>query len=314
MSPPTEPSVETLGGRAPLTPPPAERSPNGAPGDRPADRRARKEADDLLPDPAHKQAAVQEMFDRISPRYERVNRILTFSLDRRWRQAAVGALGLGPEAVVLDLACGTGDLLRLARASGLRPIGADLSAGMLARVGRHFPLLQAAGEALPLGDESVDGAISGFALRNFVDLSAALRELARVIRPGGPLALLDVATPENSILRLGHHLYFDRVVPIVGGLLSDRAAYRYLPRSVTYLPEPGKLRAMLAEAGFESVHRRLLGGGAAQLLVANRSDGRFDGRGAGRRHDARATPGSRLSGPSSGGDPARQPPAGATGR
>lgn len=306
MSDPEEPSATAAGTRAQVTPASAGQGPDAAPRARPANWSASRGAD--LPDPAHKQAMVREMFDRISPRYEQLNRILTFSLDRRWRQMAVRSLGLGPEAVVLDLACGTGDLLRLARDWGLRPIGADLSAGMLARVGGGVPLVQAAGEALPLADESVDGALSGFALRNFVDLRATLRELARVIRPGGPLALLDVATPENPLLRLGHHVYFDRVVPIVGGLLSDRAAYRYLPRSVAYLPEPGELRAMLSDAGFAGVQRRLLGGGAAQLLLANRSGTRRDTRGAGRRHGAPARDDSHVSPPATKSGPARQDP------
>lgn len=210
------------------------------------------------------------MFDAIAGRYEQMNRLLTFGLDSHWRRACVDALALGPDTVVLDLACGTGDTLRILASSGHRPIGVDLSAGMLARARGDAPLLRGVGERLPLADHSVDGATSSFALRNFTDLAAVLAELARVVRPGGPVALLDVSTPEHPLLRLGHGLYFGHVVPAIGGLLSDRDAYRYLPRSLEYLPPTPELSAMIADAGFAVVHRSTLTGGAAQLFTALR--------------------------------------------
>jgi demethylmenaquinone methyltransferase/2-methoxy-6-polyprenyl-1,4-benzoquinol methylase len=115
-----------------------------------------------------------------------------------------------------------------------------------------------------------DGVTCGFALRNLVDLAPFFAELARVLRPGGRIALLEVATPPNRVLRWGHALYFGKVVPAIGGLISDAAAYRYLPRSVAYLPAPGEMREMIARAGFTDVDRRLLSGGVAQLVTATR--------------------------------------------
>ncbi|HLI01885.1 MAG TPA: class I SAM-dependent methyltransferase, partial [Acidimicrobiales bacterium] len=132
------------------------------------------------------------------------------------------------------------------------------------------PLLQADALAMPLRTGAVDGAVSGFALRNVVDLGALFAELGRVVRPGGRIALLDVATPTNPVLRLGHAAYFGRVVPVVGAALSDAGAYRYLPRSVAYLPEVGHMLALLRQSGFVAVERRLLSGGITQLLTATR--------------------------------------------
>jgi demethylmenaquinone methyltransferase/2-methoxy-6-polyprenyl-1,4-benzoquinol methylase len=211
------------------------------------------------------------MFDTIAPRYDVVNRIMTFGLDRIWRRRAVVALGLGPGSTVLDLACGTGDLCRDLARAGHRPVGADLSFGMLAHARTGSPLLQGDGTELPLRDATLDGAISGFALRNFVALPPVFAELARVIRPGGRVALLDVATPTNPLLRTGHAAYFGHVVPRIGGLLSDQAAYRYLPRSVAYLPPGEGILDMLREAGFGAVKRRMLSGGITQLVTATRS-------------------------------------------
>jgi demethylmenaquinone methyltransferase/2-methoxy-6-polyprenyl-1,4-benzoquinol methylase len=210
------------------------------------------------------------MFDTIAPRYDLVNRIMTFGLDRLWRHQALAALDLAPGSTVVDLACGTGDLCRSLAAAGHHPIGADLSIGMLQHARTTAPLTQCDGVDLPLGDRSVDGAISGFALRNFVGLPPVFEELARVIRPGGRVALLDVATPANPVLRTGHAVYFGHVVPRIGGLLSDPAAYRYLPKSVSYLPPGDGILEMLGDAGFGAVQRRMLSGGITQLITGTK--------------------------------------------
>jgi demethylmenaquinone methyltransferase/2-methoxy-6-polyprenyl-1,4-benzoquinol methylase len=129
---------------------------------------------------------------------------------------------------------------------------------------------QADAAHLPLLNGSVDGAVCGYALRNFTDLGGALCELGRVIRPGGRLAILEVAEPPPGVMRAGYRVWFEHVVPAIGGLLSDREAYRYLPKSTSYLPAEHVLRSMLEEAGFRTVGRRLLNGGLSQLLTATR--------------------------------------------
>ena len=210
------------------------------------------------------------MFDTIAPRYDLVNRVMTFGLDRHWRRQAVSALDLGPGASVVDLACGTGDLCRELQQAGHRPVGVDLSLGMLRHARTSAPLVQGDGLQMPFADGAVDGVISGFALRNFVALPPVFAELGRALRPGGRLALLDVATPDNPVLRTGHSVYFGHVVPRIGGLLSDPAAYRYLPRSVAYLPPGDGMLDMLEAAGFGAVRRRMLSGGITQLITATR--------------------------------------------
>jgi demethylmenaquinone methyltransferase/2-methoxy-6-polyprenyl-1,4-benzoquinol methylase len=227
---------------------------------------------DQLPTGPAKARAVREMFDAIAPRYDLLNRLLTFRMDVRWRRRAVGALvGVAPGERVVDVACGTGDLCRALASAGYAPVGVDLSAGMLAAAHTDAPLIEADAFALPLAEGSLGGATCGFALRNFVALEPALTELARVLRPGGRIALLEVAEPANPLLRFGHRIYFGRVVPFVGGLLSDRSAYRYLPRSVAYLPAPDDLLKLVASAGFPDAERILLSAGIAQLIVGTRA-------------------------------------------
>lgn len=225
---------------------------------------------ETLPEGEEKVAAVRGMFDAIAPRYDLVNRVMTFRMDVGWRRKTVRALGLAQGATVVDLACGTGDLCRELSTQGLRPIGADLSFGMLAAARTDAPLLQGDALRLPLPDASVDGVTCGFALRNFASLPPFFAELSRIVRPGGRIALLEVAEPPNPVLRAGHGVYFGKVVPLVGGLLSDPAAYRYLPRSVAYLPDPEVMLADLAAAGFVDVDRQLLSVGIAQLITATR--------------------------------------------
>lgn len=223
-----------------------------------------------LPQGEAKVRAVRDMFDAIAPRYDLVNRIMTFRLDVGWRRRAVRELRLPAGSVVLDIAAGTGDLCRELRRAGLRPVGVDLSWGMLAHARTDAPLVQADALRLPTADGVVDGITSGFALRNFADLGRFFDECARVVRPAGRVALLDVAEPANPLLRRGHAFYFGKVVPRIGGLLSDPAAYRYLPQSVAYLPPPDELLARLHDAGFDAVERRLLTGGISQLVTATR--------------------------------------------
>ncbi len=224
-----------------------------------------------LPTGEEKTALVRSMFDAIAPRYDLVNRLMTFGLDIRWRKQSVRALALPVGSRVLDLACGTGDFLRILRGGGLTSIGIDLSWGMLAANRTGGPLAQADVSALPVAGSSVDGITCGYALRNFTDLRSAFGELGRVVRPGGRISLLEVAEPEHGLLLVGHRMWFRHVVPVIGGLLSDSAAYRYLPKSTAYLPPTAELRSMLQDAGFSSVNRHALTGGLSQLITATRA-------------------------------------------
>jgi demethylmenaquinone methyltransferase/2-methoxy-6-polyprenyl-1,4-benzoquinol methylase len=228
---------------------------------------------DPLPSGDEKTESVRAMFDVIAPRYDMVNRLLTFRMDVRWRAHAVDQLDLAPGSTVLDLACGTGDLCFELEGRGITAVGADLSFGMLASAPEEFLRMQADGSRLPFTHASLDGATCGFALRNFTDLGATLSELARVIRPGGRIALLDVAEPPNPLVAFGHRIYFNEVVPRIGGLISDRDAYSYLPRSVAYLPPRDELLRAVHEAGFSDVTHQFLSGGISQLICATRSDG-----------------------------------------
>ncbi len=221
-----------------------------------------------LPEGDAKRAAVRSLFDRIAERYDMVNRVITFGLDVRWRRRAVSALDLSAGSIVVDLACGTGDFCRETARVGMAPIGVDLSMGMLLAARTDAPLLHGDVLALPVSAGAVDGAVCGFALRNLVELPGFFEELARVVRPGGRISLLDAAEPEHKVLRWGHRIYFGKFVPRIGGLLSDRAAYRYLPKSLAYMPEWAELKQQLETAGFVDIERRVFVG--AHLITATR--------------------------------------------
>lgn len=226
-----------------------------------------------LPDAASKAAVVEAMFDRIAPRYDLMNRLLTFGLDQRWRKATIHGAGIGPADVVVDLGCGTGDLCALAAAAGARVIGVDVAARMLAAARRGAvaaQLVRADAGTLPLPTGCASVVVCGFALRNFVSIPRVLGEAARVLRGGGRLALLEVDVPASRLARWGHSLYFQRIVPLVGAVLADRTAYRYLPRSTAYLPAPNELLRLVADAGFADVKRLQLSAGIAQLITATR--------------------------------------------
>jgi len=224
-----------------------------------------------LPEGEEKARTVRRLFDTISPRYDLVNRVMTFGMDVGWRRRTVRELALPPGSLVFDLACGTGDLCRALAAAGHRAIGFDFSHGMLLAARTTAPLVEADILRLPVRDASADGVTCGFALRNVVSLQELFAELARVVRPGGRISLLETSEPNGRVLRAGHRLYFQRVVPSIGGLLSDRTAYSYLPRSVAYLPTIEGLLGMLRSAGFADARRLPLGRGVAQLFVGTRS-------------------------------------------
>ena len=227
-------------------------------------------SDEGLPQGEEKARRVRDMFDAIAGRYDLVNRVMTFGMDVGWRRRSVRELRLPGGALVADLACGTGDLCRELSRNGYQALGFDFSFGMLAQATTDAPLVQADVLRLPLADRSVDGATCGFALRNVVDLGAFFAEMARVVRLGGRISLLEASQPDGPVMRAGHAVYFRRVVPMIGGLLSDREAYAYLPKSMAYLPPAPEMLAALGDAGFLDAERVQLSGGIAQVLAGTR--------------------------------------------
>ena len=209
---------------------------------------------------------VRGMFDRIAPVYDVMNRVMTVGLDRSWRRRAVEAV-VQPGDRVLDACCGTGDLAVEAERRGGRVVGLDFSPRMLERA-RHksgtIEWVQGDALALPFADEEFDAATVGFGVRNLADLEGGLRELARVLRPEGKAAVLEITRP-RGILRPFFRLWFDVLVPFAGRVLPGGKAYTYLPASVRRFPGPEDLSALMKRAGFQDVHYRLLGGGAVAL-------------------------------------------------
>jgi demethylmenaquinone methyltransferase / 2-methoxy-6-polyprenyl-1,4-benzoquinol methylase len=214
---------------------------------------------------------VRTMFDRIAPVYDAMNRVMTLGLDRRWRRLTAAAV-VRPGDRVVDACCGTGDLALAAARAGGRVTGVDFSEGMLSRARRKGPALewvQADAAALPFPDGSFEVATVGFGIRNLADLEGGLRELARVLAPGGRLGCLEITRP-RGVLRPFFRVWFDGLVPLAGRVLPGGGAYSYLPASVRRFPGPEDLAAAMRGAGFADVGWRLLGGGIVALHVARK--------------------------------------------
>ena len=208
------------------------------------------------------------MFDRISPVYDAMNRAMTLGLDRRWRPLAA-EVAVRPADKVLDACCGTGDLALAAERCGGTVTGVDFSERMLVRARAKSSTVDwvlADVTALPFADGSFDAVTVGFGIRNVPDLEAGLAELARVLRPGGRLACLEITRP-NGVLRPFFRLWFDGLVPLAGKVLPGGRAYTYLPASVRRFPGPPDLAAALGRAGFDGVGWKLMGGGIVALHV-----------------------------------------------
>ncbi|GAC1516005.1 MAG: bifunctional demethylmenaquinone methyltransferase/2-methoxy-6-polyprenyl-1,4-benzoquinol methylase UbiE [Gemmatimonadaceae bacterium] len=225
-----------------------------------------------------KRAYVQHTFDAIAPRYDLINHLLSWNIDRLWRRRALSVLHwtVRPAGVYLDLCAGTLDvgatLCRDRRFHGI-VIGADFAEGML-RAGRHKALdgrlAPVAADALdlPLRNESVDGVIIAFGIRNLVALDAGLREVVRVLRPGGRLVVLEFSVPTVVAVRAAYRVYFHRILPLLGRLISGHpTAYRYLPDSVSHFPTREALAEQMTRAGFAAVHWDILTFGIAALHV-----------------------------------------------
>lgn len=215
------------------------------------------------------------MFDRIARRYDVMNTVMSAGLHHRWRARAADLARVGPGAAALDLCCGTGDLaLELRRRVGPagRVVGLDFSAPMLELAERKSA---AAGSAvdwvlgnaleLPFEDATFDAATVGFGVRNVADLERAISEMARVVRPGGTVTILEITTPRRPPLKWFYSLWFDRIVPLLGRLAGDPEAYTYLPRSVRRFPPAHELAGLMHSAGLEHVRYLMLAGGIVAI-------------------------------------------------
>ncbi len=228
--------------------------------------------------------AVQEMFDRIAPRYDLLNHLLSIGHDVLWRQMALAAAELDPGATLLDVACGTGDfcLEALRAADGVVATGVDCSRAMLERarckaealqVAPRLHLLRGDALALPLPPATFDLCVSGFAMRNLADIPAAITQMVRVVRPGGRVVILEIGHPQSAIVRGVFEGYFSTIVPVVGGALSEAEAYAYLPRSLARLPTPQGFATVLTAAGCRRTMALRPTGGVAQIVIGEVGSG-----------------------------------------
>lgn len=232
---------------------------------------------------AAREDQVQTIFSEIAPRYDLLNHVLSLNIDRRWRRKAVDRLGLDPDPAarprVLDACAGTYDLsLELTERKGFggQVVASDFARPMLVAGLQKLeaaPIVPVCGDSLrlPFPDESFDGAMVAFGVRNLSDVDRGFREFRRVLRPGARLVVLEFTTPPNPIIRTGYLFYFHRILPLIGRVVSGHPwAYTYLPESVRDFPGPKALGDRLTDAGFARVEWTLLTGGIAAIHVAER--------------------------------------------
>jgi demethylmenaquinone methyltransferase / 2-methoxy-6-polyprenyl-1,4-benzoquinol methylase len=211
---------------------------------------------------------VRAMFDRIAGFYDLMNSVMTAGLHHRWRERAADLARVGPGTRALDVATGTGDLAIALAGRGGEVVGTDFSAGMLARARAKAPEVrweEANALALPYSDGEFDAATVGFGARNFADLERGLGEMARVVRPGGRVVVLEITTPTRPPLSTFFSLWFDRVVPVLGRVAGESEAYSYLPSSVKRFPDPRALGGLMVAAGMGDVRWILTAGGIIAL-------------------------------------------------
>ncbi len=222
---------------------------------------------------------ISSMFDSIAPVYDRLNHLLSFGIDRSWRRRLVRAVSSfcalrGGEVKVLDMACGTGDVSIALKRKGLDVVGADISENMLALARKKAPGIDFRyGDAseLPFADRSFDAVTIAFGIRNFDKRAQCIRELHRVLKDGGMLAIAEFSIPRNRLWRGIYTLYFKNILPAIGRLVSKQAyAYSYLPESSFDFPAPEKFRAELSEGGFRAVTARSMTGGVSYLYIGRK--------------------------------------------
>ncbi|MEP6620049.1 MAG: class I SAM-dependent methyltransferase [bacterium] len=228
-----------------------------------------------------KRAYVRTVFEEIAPRYDLLNHLLSFNIDRMWRRKALRALGWNrvPDGRYLDLCAGTLDvgaeLIRQVAFGGF-VVGADFAVPMLrAGIGKapanRLGPVGADAQLLPLADGTMDGATVAFGIRNVASLDVALREVGRVLKPGARFVILEFTTPRSTIVRTGYHFYFHHLLPLIGGLISGhRTAYKYLPQSVAHFPPEPELARRMTAAGFRDVTWTSLSFGIAAIHVGTK--------------------------------------------
>ncbi len=229
-----------------------------------------------------KKEGIRRLFNKIASDYDRLNHILSLNIDKGWRKKAVREIADQNSPVkVLDVACGTGDFtIEIARkvAAGSEVIGVDISEGMMMigkekirKSGVSAEMSVADCEALPYCQNTFDRISVGFGVRNFEHIDLGLSEMFRVLKPGGKLVILELSVPSNAFIRNCYMLYFQKVMPVIGGFLSgDRAAYEYLHTSVLRFPAPDRFIAMLKSAGFEQVEHRSLTFGICRIYICEK--------------------------------------------
>ena len=229
-----------------------------------------------------KKEGIRTLFDKIAPDYDKLNHILSLNIDKGWRRKAVRELAdVETPLKVLDVACGTADFtIEIASkvTEGSNVVGVDISEGMLAvgrekvaKAGVNAELLVGDCEALAYEDNSFDRISVGFGVRNFEHLELGLSEMYRVLNPGGKLVILELSVPSNRFVRWCYKLYFLKILPAIGGLVSgERGAYEYLPASVLRFPAPDKFMGMMKAAGFASVEHKPLTLGICRMYVGKK--------------------------------------------
>lgn len=229
-----------------------------------------------------KKEKIEKLFDKIAPDYDKLNHILSLNIDKGWRSKAVREIiDKDIPLNILDVACGTGDFtIEIAKkaAAGSKMTGIDLSEGMmsigrekLAAAGIEATLEQGDCEALKYSEGTFDRISVGFGVRNFENLPTGLKEMHRVLKPGGKLVILELSVPSNAFIRWCYKLYFLKILPVIGGLISgERGAYEYLPASVLHFPAPDKFQAMLREAGFAEVKHKALTLGICRMYICKK--------------------------------------------
>ena len=228
-----------------------------------------------------KKEKVQEMFNGIAPKYDLLNHLLSLGIDKAWRRKAMRELERGAKDRVLDVACGTGDFSIEALRHGVRQVvGVDISENMLAvarekardkGLEEQLEFLNGDSEQLTFPDENFDAVTVAFGVRNFEHLERGLREMCRVLRPGGRVVILEFSTPDRFPMKQLYRFYFKHILPRVGGLVSgDRGAYEYLPASVFAFPQGDRFLDIMRACGFRDVRRRPLTFGIATLYTGEK--------------------------------------------